>query len=210
MEEKWAEEQRRLSERVILEDEDEPQVFCGIATSSFKEELICSAVVMKRGRVIEERTLRDVPKAPYIPSFRFYSEGEALMKVISSLRSSPDIFLFNASGIAHPRFLGLASHVGVLMNIRTVGVTKKSLIGRIPELNEGEFRILKHLGREIGVAARFHGKQSPLLISPGHRISVLGAFEVVKRFMSENSLPEPLMIARRVARRERLNMASQK
>ncbi|MDI3502610.1 MAG: deoxyribonuclease [Archaeoglobi archaeon] len=210
MEERWAEEQRRLSERVILEDEDEPQVFCGVATSSFKNEIICSAVVMREEKVIEERTLRNALKAPYIPSFRFYSEGEALMKLISSLKSSPDIFIFKASGIAHPRFLGLASHIGVLMNIRTVGVTKKSLIGKIPELKENEFRILNYLGKEVGIAVKFSKKHSPLLISPGHRISLMGAFEVVKKLMRGNSLPEPLMIARRVARRERLNMASQK
>ncbi|MBC7114108.1 MAG: endonuclease V [Archaeoglobi archaeon] len=210
MEERWAEEQRRLSRRVILEDEDEPQVFCGIATSSFGNEIICSAVVVKEERIVEERTLRDVPKVPYIPSFRFYSEGEVMMKLISSLKSSPDIFIFNASGIAHPRFLGLASHIGVLMNIRTVGVTKKSLVNRIPELKENEFRILKHLGKEVGIAARFTREHSPLLISPGHRISVRGAFEVVKGLMRGNSFPEPLMIARRIARRERLNMASQK
>jgi len=207
---RWEREQRELARRVVLRDEGIPEKVCGIAISSRGDDAICGLVVMRADEIIETKVIHGVLRVPYIPGFRFYREGELIMRGISSLESSPDLFLFQASGIAHPRFLGLASHIGVLMNLRTAGVTKRYLLGKLPELREGEWRILKHEGVEVAIAVRFQRDFSPLIISPGNRVSLSGAFEIVRRLMMGHSLPEPLHEARRLVRRERLNIASQK
>jgi|Deesub1362B_J571_1020462.scaffolds.fasta_scaffold00250_17 deoxyribonuclease V len=208
--EEWEKEQRELAERVILRDDGVLKRFCGVAFSSSEDEIICASVVLEDEEIIEEKVVRGKADIPYIPSFRFYREGGLAMKLISSLESHPDVFIFQASGIAHPRFLGMASHLGVLMNLRTVGVTKKYLLGDLPRVKEGEWKILKHEGREVAVITKFDEKFSPLIISPGHRVSIMGAFEIIKNLMRGNSLPRPLREARRVAKKERLNTASQK
>jgi deoxyribonuclease V len=145
---------------------------------------------------LEERHLRFQVAFPYVPGLLSFREGPGLLEVLSLLQGDADLLLFDGQGIAHPQGLGLASHLGVLLQKPSIGCAKSRLIGEYEESllapEKGSWLPLLHQGRPVGAAVRARAGVKPLFISPGHLISLKTSIEFVLTCCSRFRIPEPL------------------
>jgi deoxyribonuclease V len=112
---------------------------------------------------------------------------------VEKLRRRPDVLIVHGGGINHPRFAGIASHVGVILNTSTVGVSKKALCGEYLEPAQADrSTALTVNGKQFGLVLKTVAGIKPIFISPGNRISLQGALRIVQRCVVSHRLPEPL------------------
>ncbi len=139
---------------------------------------------------------------PYVPGFLTFREGPALVKAIKLLKKEPDVILFDGQGIAHPRGMGIASHIGLLLDIPSIGVAKSRLFGyyREPGREKGSYSLLLSNKRVIGAVLRTRSNVKPLFVSPGHKIDIKGAIEIVLKCTTKYRIPEPLRKADRLSK----------
>jgi deoxyribonuclease V len=138
---------------------------------------------------------------PYIPGLLSFREGPAVLEAFRKLKEPPDLILFDAQGIAHPRGLGLASHLGLILDVPSVGCAKSRLVGEhepVPE-EVGGYSWLEHLGRRVGAVVRTKAKVQPIFVSPGHRISLADAVKWALACCRGYRLPEPTRQAHKLA-----------
>jgi deoxyribonuclease V len=144
--------------------------------------------------VIEETYATAKISFPYIPGFLSFREGPAIIKAIRRLKTKPDLILFDGQGIAHPKGMGIASHVGVLLNIPSIGCAKSRLVGDYaePGRSKGEFSKLTLKNHTVGAVLRTRDRVRPLFVSPGHLINLEGAIHMVIQCVRKYRIPEPL------------------
>lgn len=142
---------------------------------------------------------------PYVPGLLSFREAPAILEALSRLATPPDLLLVDGQGIAHPRRMGIATHLGIWLDMPTVGVGKSRLIGsaRAPGLARGSAEPLLDGKERIGTVLRTRTGVKPLYVSPGHRVSHEGAVDWVMRTTTRYRLPEPVRKADRVASRQR-------
>jgi deoxyribonuclease V len=130
---------------------------------------------------------------PYIPGLLTFREGPALLEAFRRLQSEPQVIFFDGQGIAHPRGLGIASHIGLLLDRPTVGVAKSLLFGTTTEPGPGRGSVspVLHNGERVGMAVRTKEKTKPVYVSVGHRIALLPAVDLVLATGRGYRLPEP-------------------
>ncbi|BBL69053.1 deoxyribonuclease V [Methanoculleus chikugoensis] len=158
--------------------------------------------------VVERVSAATVTTFPYIPGLLTFREGPALIEAFRRLRSEPDVIFFDGQGIAHPRGLGIASHMGVLLDRPTVGVAKSLLVGTAaePAVERGSTAPMLRDGETIGMAVRTKERVKPVYVSVGHRIDLVQAVDLVLSAARGYRLPEPTRQAHLYAntvRRER-------
>src|SRR5690606_8230597 len=120
--------------------------------------------------VCEQQIARLPTRFPYIPGYLSFRETPTVLTALAQLRAQPDLLLCDGHGIAHPRRFGIACHLGVLLDIPSIGVAKKKLVGvyaREP-VNKGDWVALRDKTDTIGAVLRSKDKVKPLFISPGH------------------------------------------
>ncbi len=138
---------------------------------------------------------------PYVPGFLSFREIPAVLDALEQLTLTPDLILCDGQGIAHPRRFGIGCHLGVLVDIPTIGVAKSLLIGRhatVPP-EKGAWQPLTHDGEVIGAVVRSRSNTNPLYVSPGHRICLQTAIDYVLRCTPKYRLPETTRLADRLA-----------
>ena len=137
------------------------------------------------------------------PVDRTFRELPALVAALERLPQVPDLVFVDGQGIAHPRRLGIAAHFGVVTGLPSIGVAKNVLCGRheTPGPLAGERTPLIHRGDQIGWVLRSKPRCNPLIVSPGHRVSMQGALDGVLRTLRGYRLPEPTRLADRLASR---------
>jgi deoxyribonuclease V len=152
-------------------------------------------------QVIETNLAYRPTSFPYIPGFLSFREIPAVLDALEKTKTIPDIILCDGQGIAHPRRLGIASHLGVLLNIPTIGVAKSLLIGKHEELpdTKGSWQPLIHKGETIGAVLRTRVGVKPVYVSPGHKVSLLTAIDYVLRCTPKYRLPETTRVADKLA-----------
>lgn len=125
----------------------------------------------------------------------------ALMQVLAQLAQTPDLALVGGHGIAHPRRLGIAAHFGVVADLPCIGVARQVLLGTAPALHQirGAYAPLRDHGEQIGWVLRSKPNCAPLTVSPGHRVAMAAACDLVVRFVGRHRLPEPTRLAGRLA-----------
>ncbi len=157
---------------------------------------------------LEDEVIVDKVSFPYIPGFLSFREVPLLKEAFGSLRCVPDILFVDGQGIAHPRGLGLASHLGVVLGIRTIGCAKKVLVGeaRDPGPRRGAFSPLYYRGRIVGALLRTKEGVKPVCISPGHGIDLEGSIRMVMGATKGFRLPEPIRRAHHLTRIGRLRL----
>lgn len=205
--------QHELARQVITEDSFDAVWTVGGADVSNQrydpENRIYAAMVsldatgMKRTGQATEMLRSDLP---YIPGFLAFREVPALIAAFERLSPKPDLILVDGHGISHPRKLGIASHLGVLLDCPTVGVAKSILVGKpAAELGPepGSCVPLLWKNREIGMCLRSKKRANPLYISVGHRISLETAMHWVLHCLQGYRLPEPTRQAHEVANQYR-------
>ena len=138
---------------------------------------------------------------PYIPGLLSFREMPAVVDALAKLTILPDLILCDGQGIAHPRRLGIACHLGLIINLPTIGVAKSLLVGKHADLadEKGSYQPLIHKGETIGVALRTRVGTKPVYISPGYRISLDTEIAYVMRCTTKYRLPETTRHAHKLA-----------
>jgi deoxyribonuclease V len=144
--------------------------------------------------------------SPYIPGLLTFREGPAILAAMDHLTAAPDLLIFDGQGIAHPRRCGLASHLGLLLDIPSIGCAKTRLSGsyEAPRIEKGSYSYLKDGEETIGVAVRTRTKVKPLFVSIGHRINLHDSINIVLKCCPKYRLPETTRRADKLARSRRV------
>jgi deoxyribonuclease V len=177
--------------------------------AAFKEDKTIAAVsVFDYGSLLCIGEFHHVQETafPYIPGYLSFREGPAILAALRKMTPPPDLLLFDGQGIAHPRRAGIASHIGVLLEIPAIGCAKSRLIGtyREPPHEKGSWSPLLHHDETIGAVLVTRSGCKPLFISPGHLITLHEAIEVVLHLAPSFRLPEPIRAADSLAKRLKL------
>lgn len=151
---------------------------------------------------IEDAVVNVKATFPYIPGFLSFREGPGILKAYRRLRTKPDLILFDGHGVAHPKGIGIASHMGVVLNIPTIGCAKSRLIGayECPGRKKGDWTYLYNNNERIGVVLRTRDNVRPIFVSPGHMTDIDSSIEIVMNCLSRFRIPEPLRRADYIAR----------
>jgi len=194
-----AEIQRRLSRMVEPQPITKPIALVAgadISYSKIDNRLVAAVVVMTfpELEIVEQIEAEGEAVFPYIPGFLSFREAPAMLEAFSRLRHEPDVIMVDGQGIAHPRGLGLASHLGVILDHPTIGCAKTRLIGKYAEPGEqkGERSPLWQGGKIIGMVLRTRRGTKPLFISIGHKIDLDTAVSIVLACTRAFRLPEPV------------------
>lgn len=185
-------EQLELAKKVEINNKIKNiNTIAGCDQAFFENKILSLIVVLdyKTLEVIEKKHAIRECKMPYIPGFQGYREGPAIAEAYSLLDTKPDIFMLDANGILHQRRFGAASHIGILLDIPTIGVAKSLSLGKVRDGKveiDGEIRGIEIKSKDIS---------KPIYISPGHKISIAKSLEVVNHCLKGNKLPAPLHLA---------------
>lgn len=160
---------------------------------------------MQEACVIEQALAWRQTRFPYVPGLLSFREAPAVLAAIRKLRQEPDVFIFDAHGVAHPRRMGLAAHVGLLMDRPTIGCAKSRLCGQHnnPPAQAGRSCPLIDQGEIVGVVLRTRPGVKPVFVSCGHRMTLDDAVRVVMACVGRYRLPEPTRQAHILVTRHR-------
>jgi len=178
-----------------------PKIVAGLdcAFSPDGRKIIAAAVVLKMPdfEVIETRTATQKVNFPYIPGLLSFREAPVCIAVVQRLKSVPDLFIIDGQGIAHPRRLGLAAHLGLFFEKPTIGCAKSRLTGNFepPPLEKGTFTLLKDKQQVIGAVLRTRTNVKPVFVSVGDRCQLKEAVELTLACTTRYRLPEPTRLA---------------
>jgi len=141
----------------------------------------------------EERWSQKKVSFPYIPGLLSFREIPALIDALRKMEIEPDLIFCDGQGIAHPRGLGLASHLGILLNKSTIGCAKSPLVGTYNQVGErkGNYAYLMHQNRIIGAVVRTRSKVKPIFVSPGYGVMLNDCVKFVLETCSKYRIPEP-------------------
>ena len=148
-------------------------------------------------RVIETQDVILATKFPYVPGLLTFREAPALLKAFAKLKATPDVVMIDGQGLAHPRRIGLASHIGLWLDLPTIGCAKSRLIGTFkePRKGSGSMSPLMDKDEQVGFVVRTRHGVNPLFISVGHKIDLASAVRVVLAAGRGYRVPEPTRLA---------------
>lgn len=198
--------QKEMAECVVLKDDFvHPLTYIGGMDVSntpfdprqmiFTAAVVCSYPVLS---IVQIATYAMEQTFTYIPGFLGFREVPALIEAFKQLTVLPDLIMVDGHGVSHPRGLGIASHLGVLLDIPTIGVAKSILVGkpaRTLSQEPGSRVPLVYKGKEVAMMVRSKKRCLPLIISAGHKISLSTATEIVMQCLRNYRLPEPTRYA---------------
>lgn len=166
-----------------------------IAHSRFSDTLTVAISVVNAQdmTLVEQSVVEYQTKFPYIPGLLSFRECPGILAAVEKLQRLPDMFLVDGPGRAHPHGLGVASHLGVLVDVPTIGCSRSSLVGSYiePEVSAGSQTTLVWQGEIIGTVYRSKNRVAPLFISVGHRVTREQANDIVIACCQGYRLPEP-------------------
>ncbi|MFN3466337.1 MAG: deoxyribonuclease V [Candidatus Brocadiales bacterium] len=192
--------QERLRDSLTLKGTNTalPRTVAGADVSYSKQTDQVYAVVV----VFDFKSMKPLDKAsamhkasfPYIPGLLSFREAPVLLKAFHLLKTEPDVLLFDGQGIAHPRGLGLASHMGLLLDRPSVGCAKTLLVGEHSAVGTeaGSYSYLFYRGKRVGAAVRTRRKVRPVFVSPGYKVNLSSSIKLVLKSCGGYRLPEPL------------------
>jgi len=170
-------------------DDEERRAYGSIVLLTFPE----LKLVEKRGVMKTSQRF-----FPYLPGLLTFREGPILIEALRKLKKIPDILIFDGQGIAHPVKFGLATHMGVLLGLPTIGCAKSVLYGHYEEpVNlKGAYTFLKdEKGELIGMALRTKKNVKPILVSQGYKIDLNQVLDITLACCKREKIPEPLRLA---------------
>ncbi len=197
--------QETLREKLCLHWDGRPvNTVGGVDTSVSETQARCAIVVLEYPALTPlEGVLAEMPlEFPYVPGLLAFREGPAILAAWAKLVYRPDVLLFDGHGIAHPRRMGIAAHMGLWLERPTIGVAKSRLYGHQGEVGprRGDAcDLLDEWGQIIGAVVRTREGSKPVYISPGHLIDIFHARELVMTCLRGYRLPEPTRWAHHLA-----------
>lgn len=197
--------QERLKNKIIITPlKKRPSYIAGVDAAFTDDIIIAVATLYTYPDLLHLTDVYGVKRVsfPYIPGFLSFREGHAVIKAIKELPIQPDVILFDGHGIAHPRGVGLASHMGVILGVPSIGCAKSRLVGEYkePGLKKGSWASVLYNSKEVGVALRTRTNVKPIFVSPGHLIDTNSSIKIVMDCISNYRLPEPIRKADRISR----------
>jgi deoxyribonuclease V len=200
--------QLSLAKQVILRDDFEKiQRIAGIGVvfSKAQDEVFvgCVSLSFPELEMLEQSSAKKKISFPYLPGYFAFSAGPAILSALQKIKDT-DLIMFPGRGIAHPRGLGLASHLGVLLNMPTIAVSKTSLWRNHPEplSDKGAHVMVKGEGNKLmGAVVRTGKGTKPVFVTPGQKISTETAVKIVLGCCSKYRVPEPLRLAHILAKK---------
>ncbi len=185
---------------------EQPKYVAGV-DASFANDRVYAAVCLYRLpdlALVEEACSVMKASFPYVPGYLFFREGPAIIRAVKRLSKVPDVILVDGQGIAHPRGIGSASHLGLLVDLPTVGCAKTLLIGEFkePVPDRGSWSPLYYEGKVVGAVLRTRDNVRPLFVSPGYKIDLDEAVCITLACGGSYRIPEPLRCADMLSRKE--------
>lgn len=163
--------------------------------------LVAAVVLLRRPakqgerdwEVVEEVVLKGPVTFPYVPGLLSFREAPVLLECFARLPGTPDLVLVDGQGIAHPRGFGLASHLGLWLDVPTVGSAKSRLVGEHKEPGDGSgsWTELYYQGKVVGATVRTRSGVKPIFVSPGHRVGLKPAVRLALLCTAGFRVPEP-------------------
>ena len=168
-----------------------------VSYDKHSDRFFAGVVVFKLNKhleLIEEATSVGKARFPYIPGLLSFREAPILLKALAKLKSDPDIILFDGQGIAHPRHLGLASHMGLVLNKSSIGCAKSRLVGEHSNVKNtaGAYAKLFYKNKVVGAVLRTKMNTNPIYVSPGHKTNLAFAIRIVMEACCGYRIPEPI------------------
>jgi deoxyribonuclease V len=203
--------QKRLARRVKhTKLRKQPETIAGLdcAFSKNGEKIIAAVVVLKLPgfELIETTDATRKVTFPYIPGLLSFREAPVCIAAAQKLQNQPDIFMIDGQGIAHPRRLGLAAHLGLFFDKPTFGCAKSRLTGQFdePKPEKGTYASLKDSDEIIGAVVRTRTNVKPVFISVGHKCLLRDAIKITFACTTKYRLPEPTRLAHQFVSRLKL------
>jgi deoxyribonuclease V len=169
-----------------------------------KGDMACAAVVVLNFPGLDitaQSTATRRVTCPYIPGLLSFREGPVILDAFDRLEHKPDLLIFDGQGIAHPSRLGIASHIGLLSDLPSIGCAKSRLCGQYqePGVELGSHVLLMDHGEAIGAIVRTRTNVKPVFVSIGHRVDLKTSIDIVLRCCKGYRLPETTRLAHRLA-----------
>ncbi len=191
--------QREMASSIITTDQLEALNHIGgmdVSATRFDPEkmVYATCVVLDGKECIDKSHISEKAPMPYIPGLLGFREAPSLFKAFLALKHKPDLIMVDGQGTCHPRGVGIASHIGLLLDIPTIGVAKTILIGKPKDLlgkKRGSKTPLFHKDKIVAMLVRTKDGCNPLIVSPGHKISLETSIELVLEHARGYRLPEP-------------------
>jgi deoxyribonuclease V len=194
--------QKSLRERVVLAPPTRPiETIAGtdISFNKYSTTLYAGIVVLRLPslEVIEEVGVVSETRFPYVPGLLSFRETPSVLEAWAKLKTEPDAVMFDGQGLAHPRRVGIACHVGLLIERPTLGCAKSVLVGKYeePPAGRGSWSPLVDKGETVGAAVRTKDRVQPIFVSPGHLIDLKSAINLTLASDGGYRQPEPTRLA---------------
>ena len=144
--------------------------------------------------LVERHGLSEEITFPYVRGILAFREAPPIMKLMKRVQHSPDVVLFHSHGLAHPRRFGLASHLGVLFDVPSIGISDRILVGLHDDMDseKGHHAPLIHNDKEVGLALRTKDGVNPVFVSVGHKADLLTTMEFTLECITHYRRPEPI------------------
>ena len=200
-----------------------PKLIAGLdcAISSDGQRIVAAAVVLGASNAIkglweplkphdfelvETATASQEVTFPYIPGLLSFREAPVCIAAVEKLKIQPDLFIIDGQGIAHPRRLGLAAHLGLFFDKPTIGCAKSRLTGNFedPPPEKGAYSLLKDKDEVIGAVVRTRTNVKPVFVSVGNKCLLKDAIEITLAYVVKYRLPEPTRLAHQQVSKLRL------
>lgn len=190
--------QQQLRTRIEIRPlEAAPRTIAGadISFNRFSDVVYAGIVVLAFPslEVLEEAGVQTRARFPYVPGLLSFREMPALLQAWDKLRTRPDVLVMDGQGTAHPRRFGIACHAGLYLDLPSLGCAKSVLTGRfeMPGEARGSWSPMTHYNETVGAAVRTKNRVAPVYVSPGHRMDLPGAIELMLACDGGYRVPEP-------------------
>ena len=152
-------------------------------------------------QVLDQAVVEAPVPIPYIPGLLSFREIPIVLRAFEKIREMPDVIFVDGQGTLHPRRFGIACHLGLTLDVPTVGCAKSLLCGSYPEPGpeKGDYSFVEHKNDRIGVALRTRTRTKEIFVSVGHKISIENAIELTLSISPKYRIPEPTRHADRLA-----------
>ncbi len=191
--------QLELKEKIRLQKLSGPiRLVAGADVSYSKKVELCFAAVTifkhPEMEIFEQTDSLGPISFPYVPGYLTFREAPILLNAFEKIEHVPDLILFDGQGIAHPRQMGLAAHLGLILNLPSIGCAKSILIGQFQEplYEKGNWTDLIYQNNKIGAVVRTREGVKPVFVSPGYKITIEEAVYWVLNTCAGYRIPEPI------------------
>jgi deoxyribonuclease V len=201
--------QAKLARQVVRQSRIRIENMATVAgiDAGYRNETAYAAVVvlnLSDLRVLETAVAAKPISFPYVPGLLSFREGPVVLEALDKLKSSPDLLMIDGQGVAHPRRFGIASHIGLLTGIPSVGCAKTRLLGDYeePQRDRGSTAYLKENGETLGAVVRTRTGVKPVFVSIGHLMDLNGSIRIILRSCRGYRLPEPIRRADQLSKKK--------